>query len=66
MNLKLEENYFKDAKQIREDCYKLAWHMRGAVSLDQAMMMSYDDRNIISAMVKDHMEVVKKTGLPYF
>ena len=40
--------------------------MRGAVSLDQAMMMSYDDRNIISAMVKDHMEVVKKTGLPYF
>ena len=40
--------------------------MRGAVSLDQAMMMSYDDRNIIAAMVKEHMEVVKKTGLPYF
>lgn len=40
--------------------------MRGAVSLDHALMLSYDDRLIISELVKEHMEVVKKTGLPYF
>lgn len=40
--------------------------MRGAVSLDHALMLSYDDRIIISEMIKENMDIVKKTGLPYF
>lgn len=60
------DGYQKDCLKIREDCYKLAWSMRGAISLDQALMMSYDDRNIISEIYKENLETTKKTQLPFF
>ena len=62
----LEENYFKDVQTIRESCYKMAWYMRGAVSLSEAMMMSYEDRNIINDIIKENLETAKKTGMPFF
>ena len=58
--------YQKDCLKIREDCYKLAWSMRGAISLDQALMLSYDDRNIIAEIYKENLETTKKSGLPFF
>jgi DNA invertase Pin-like site-specific DNA recombinase len=40
--------------------------MRGSVTLDQAYMMSYEEREIISSIVKDNLEATKKSGLPFF
>jgi hypothetical protein len=40
--------------------------MRGGINLDQALQLSYDDRRLIADLIKENMDVVKKTGLPYF
>ena len=40
--------------------------MRGGLNLDEAFALSYEERNIISDMVKEHLETTKKSGLPYF
>lgn len=40
--------------------------MRGGMTYEQGMMLSYEDREIISDIVKDNMETTKKTKLPFF
>jgi hypothetical protein len=44
----------------------MAWHMRGAVSVSEMMMMSYTDRTAVADLIKEHMEITKTSGLPYF
>ena len=62
----LVESYEKQANQYRENALRLAWHMRGSVSYEHALMMSHTEREMISKIIADNMETVKKTGLPYF
>ena len=38
--------------------------MRGSISIDQAFMMSVDDREICGAIIKDNIDMVKKTKMP--
>lgn len=45
---------------------KLCWHMRGGLSVTEAYELSPEDREIIHQLVKDNMEVAKKTGQPYW
>lgn len=40
--------------------------MRGSLSYDEAMTLSYEDRKIISDIVKDNLEVTKKSGRDFF
>ena len=40
--------------------------MRGGLSYDDAMMLSYEDRKIISDIVKENLETTKESGLPFF
>ena len=62
----VEEEYFKDIHHIKESCYKMAWYMRGAVSVSEVMMMSYEEREIVNGIIKDNLETTKKSGLPFF
>ena len=62
----LVESYEKQANQYRDNALRLAWHMRGSVSYNDALMMSHAELEMISKIIKDNMETVKKTGLPYF
>lgn len=39
--------------------------MRG-MSYWDALMLSYDERDIIGEIVKDNLETTKKSGLPFF
>jgi hypothetical protein len=45
---------------------RLCWFMRGSISYNDAMLLSYSDRENINKIVKDNIEVAKKTGLPFF
>jgi hypothetical protein len=56
----------KEAKALRSEALKLCWYMRGAISYDEAMQLSYDDREIISKLIDDNLETTKKSGLPFF
>lgn len=40
--------------------------MRGGLSYDDAMMLSYEDRKIISDIIKENLDTTKESGLPFF
>ena len=56
----------KESRAIREEALRFCWHMRGGLSYDDAMMLGHQERQIISKIIEDNMEVTKKSGLPYF
>jgi hypothetical protein len=39
--------------------------MRG-LSYNEAMMMSYEERELIGEIIKENLETTKKSGLPFF
>jgi hypothetical protein len=40
--------------------------MRGSITYDDAVMLSFEDRNIINKIIKDNLETTKESGLPFF
>ncbi len=63
---KIVENHDKEIKAIRADVLKLCWYMRGGLTYEEALNLSWTEREIISDLVKDNLETTKKTGLPHF
>ncbi len=55
-----------ESKALKEEVLKLCWFMRGSLSYDEGMMLSYSDRNSISKLVKENLETAKKSGMPFF
>lgn len=60
------EKYEKEVRAYKTELLRMCWHMRGGLNYDEAVMLSQTEREIISNMVKEHMETTKKSGLPYF
>lgn len=56
----------KEAKNIRNEAIKLSWFMRGGLSVDQALNLTFEDRQLINDLIKENMETTKKSGLPFF
>lgn len=56
----------KESKALRKDIYKLAWFMRGSLSIEEAFSMDYADRTLISEIIKENLETTKESGLPFF
>jgi hypothetical protein len=55
-----------EAKALRKNIYKLAWFMRGALSVEQAFAMDIGDREIVSEIINENLETTKESGLPFF
>ena len=62
----LIEQYSADSKAIKQDLLTLCWFMRGSISYDDAIMLSFDDRKIINEIIKGNLETTKESGLPFF
>jgi hypothetical protein len=63
------ENYVKNldsiAKQIKDEIFRLSWYMRGGISAqDLFHIYSFEDRSIISNIIKENVEATKKSGMP--
>jgi hypothetical protein len=56
----------RESKALKHEALKFSWYMRGGLSYDDAMMLSYDDRKIISDIIKENLETTKESGLPFF
>jgi hypothetical protein len=56
----------KEGKELKKDCMKLCWYMRGSFSYAEIMHMSWEERDIIGEIVKENLETTKKSGLPFF
>jgi hypothetical protein len=44
----------------------MAWHMRGGASYTDILNMSHQERIEISKLIDEHVEITKKSQLPYF
>jgi len=61
----LSQEYELDVKRIKHEVYKLCWYMRGGVDAHELLHNTdVEDRDIISEIVKENVETVKKTGMP--
>ena len=56
----------KEAASIRQEAVKMSWYMRGGMTYDQILHLSYDERMIINNLIKENLETTKKTNLPFF
>jgi len=59
------ERLDQDAKAIKKEALKMSWYMRG-MGYSEAMNLSYDEREIVSDIIKENLETTKKSGLPFF
>jgi hypothetical protein len=55
-----------EAKSLKQEAWRFSWHMRGGLSYDDALMLSAEERKLISEMIKENLETTKKSGLPFF
>jgi hypothetical protein len=64
--VELIDSYDKDSKALRHELLKICWYMRGGISFDDSMMLSFEDREIINRIIKDNLETTKESGMPFF
>ena len=52
-------------KGIKDEIFRISWYMRGGVSSqDLFHIYSYEDRGLMSELIKENLETVKTTRLP--
>jgi len=44
----------------------MTWYMRGGLTYDESIMLSFHEREIINNIIKSNMEITQKTGTPFF
>ena len=60
------EDYDKETKALKSELFKLCWYMRGGLGYDQALQLGSQEREIIADLIKENLDVTKKTGQPFF
>jgi hypothetical protein len=55
-----------ESKALKKELFKMAWFMRGSLSIDEAFMLDYQDRTIIGDVIKDNLETTKESKMPFF
>ena len=72
MDLSLEEintlstEYDRDSKALKEELFRLCWYMRGSLSFNEAYLLTYEERVIITKIIEENLETTKTSQLPFF
>lgn len=56
----------KDVISIKKSALVMAWNMRGGATYEDILNMSIDERTEINRLIGEHLEITKKSNLPYF
>lgn len=56
----------KESKALKKELFELAWYMRGGLSFSEAYMLDVQDREILSSIISEHLDVTKETKMPFF
>lgn len=56
----------RESKAIKEELLKICWFMRGGLTYEESMHLSYQEKQVISKIIEDNLETTKKSGLPFF
>ena len=62
----LVREYEKDTKALKSELFKICWYMRGGITVNEAHLLSFEDREIIGKIIEENLETTKKTGLNFF
>lgn len=58
-------SFDSSAKSFKENLFRLSWYMRGGVTINDLLYIySYEDREILSKIVKENIEITEKTQMP--
>ena len=64
--IKFINNFESSIKVIKDEIFKISWYMRGGVTAQELLhIYSYEDRIIMSNIIKDNIETTQKTKLPF-
>ena len=56
----------KDTKAMKQELFKYCWYMRGGLSVNEAHLLSPEDREIIAKIIEENLTTTKETQLPFF
>ncbi len=56
----------RESKAIKEELLKMCWYMRGGLTYEESMFLSYHERESIGKIIEDNLETTKKSGLPFY
>jgi hypothetical protein len=56
----------KEANDLKAQCLKMSWHLRGGGTYEDVLNMSFTERNMIAELIKGNLETTQKTKLPFF
>jgi hypothetical protein len=51
---------------MKEELFRMAWFMRGSMSLEEVYQTDYQDREIISKIIESNLETSSKTKMNFF
>lgn len=60
------ESLEDEIKSFKKQLFKLAWYMRGSLTMEQVYQLDMTDRNIIFDIIEENLETTKESGLPFF
>jgi len=53
------------AKNLKENMFRTSWYMRGGVTINDLLYLySFEDREIMSKIIKENIEITEKTQMP--
>ena len=55
-----------EIKNFKAELFKLAWFMRGGLTLEEMYASTHEDREVMGVIVKDNLDTAKKTGQPFW
>jgi len=56
----------EEVQGIKKNALSMAWYTRGSASYEDVLNMSYAERKHLADLIEEHMDVTKKTQLPFF
>lgn len=56
----------KEANDLKAQCLKMSWHLRGGGTYEDVLNMSFNERNMIAELIKSNLETTQKSKLPFF
>lgn len=56
----------QEVKDIKQQSLKMAWYMRGGATYEDVLQMSFQERDLVSALIKENLETTKSSKLPFF
>jgi len=52
-----------ETKQAKKQVYEICWFMRGGITSNEAWMLSYEDRTVITKIIDKNIENTTKAGI---